>query len=310
MNDIKIIRNQNDIKSINLDDIAIFGMDAEKFLDSLPEEPIFDLVVTSPPYNIGKEYEKKVSLDQYMAWQKRIIEKIYVRLKDTGSICWQVGNYIDNGAITPLDFEFAPIFKELNMQLRNRIIWHFGHGLHSKKRFSGRYEVVLWYTKTDNYPFNLDAVRVPAKYPGKKYFKGPNKGQLSGNPLGKNPEDVWEIPNVKSNHVEKTAHPCQFPVGLIERLVLSMTNSGELVFDPFAGASSSGVAAVIHGRSFWGCEIVDEYIDISQTRLQESVEGTVKYRPFDKPIYDASKSNLSKRPNEWGAEVHEGGEEI
>ena len=89
-----------------------------------------------------------------------------------------------------------------------------------------------------------------------------------------------------------------------------MTNSGELVFDPFAGASSSGVAAVIHGRSFWGCEIVDEYIDISQTRLQESVEGTVKYRPFDKPIYDASKSNLSKRPNEWGAEVHEGGEEI
>ena len=310
MNDIKIMRNQNDIKSINLDDIAIFGMDAEKFLDSLPEEPIFDLVVTSPPYNIGKEYEKKVSLDQYMAWQKRIIEKIYVRLKDTGSICWQVGNYIDNGAITPLDFEFAPIFKELNMQLRNRIIWHFGHGLHSKKRFSGRYEVVLWYTKTDNYTFNLDAVRVPAKYPGKKYFKGPNKGQLSGNPLGKNPEDVWEIPNVKSNHVEKTAHPCQFPVGLIERLVLSMTNSGELVFDPFAGASSSGVAAVIHGRSFWGCEIVDEYIDISQTRLQESVEGTVKYRPFDKPIYDASKSNLSKRPNEWGAEVHEGGEEI
>ena len=310
MNDIKIIRNQNDIKSINLDDIAIFGMDAEKFLDSLPEEPIFDLVVTSPPYNIGKEYEKKVSLDQYMAWQKRIIEKIYVRLKDTGSICWQVGNYIDNGAITPLDFEFAPIFKELNMQLRNRIIWHFGHGLHSKKRFSGRYEVVLWYTKTDNYTFNLDAVRVPAKYPGKKYFKGPNKGQLSGNPLGKNPEDVWEIPNVKSNYVEKTAHPCQFPVGLIERLVLSMTNSGELVFDPFAGASSSGVAAVIHGRSFWGCEIVDEYIDISQTRLQESVEGTVKYRPFDKPIYDASKSNLSKRPNEWGAEVHEGGEEI
>lgn len=310
MNDIKIIRNQKDIKSVNLDDIAIFGMDAEKFLDSLPEEPIFDLVVTSPPYNIGKEYEKKVSLDQYMAWQKRIIEKIYVRLKDTGSICWQVGNYIDNGAITPLDFEFAPIFKELNMQLRNRIIWHFGHGLHSKKRFSGRYEVVLWYTKTDNYTFNLDAVRVPAKYPGKKYFKGPNKGQLSGNPLGKNPEDVWEIPNVKSNHIEKTAHPCQFPVGLIERLVLSMTNSGELVFDPFAGASSSGVAAVIHGRSFWGCEIVDEYIDISQTRLQESVDGTVKYRPFDKPIYDASKSNLSKRPNEWGPEVHEGGEEI
>jgi len=255
--------------------------------------------VTSPPYNIGKEYEKKVELAKYIEWQSRIIRKIYPRLKETGSICWQVGNYVDNGAIVPLDFEFAPIFSDLNMQLRNRIIWHFGHGLHSKKRFSGRYEVVLWYTKTDSYTFNLDPVRIPSKYPGKRSFKGPNKGKLSGNPLGKNPEDVWDIPNVKSNHIEKTDHPCQFPVGLIERLVLSMTNEGELVFDPFAGASSSGVAAIIHGRRFWGCEIVDQYIEISHKRLQESVDGTVRYRPFNQPIYDAKQSNLSKAPAEW-----------
>ena len=154
MSEIKVIRETVDIAQVNLNDIAVFGMDVEHFLDSLPKEPIFDLVVTSPPYNIGKEYETKVALEQYIAWQKRIIEKIYVRLKDTGSICWQVGNYIDNGAIIPLDFEFAPIFKELNMQLRNRIIWHFGHGLHGKRRFSGRYGVVLWYTKTDDYTFD------------------------------------------------------------------------------------------------------------------------------------------------------------
>ena len=302
MSDIKVIKDIERIKTIELSDNTIFNMDVEMFLDSLPEEPIFDLVVTSPPYNIGKEYEKRVALEKYIQWQERIIRKIYVRLKDTGSICWQVGNYVDNGAIIPLDFEFAPIFKDLNMQLRNRIIWHFGHGLHSKKRFSGRYEVVLWYTKSDNYTFNLDPVRVPAKYPGKRHFKGPHKGELSGNPLGKNPEDVWEIPNVKSNHVEKTAHPCQFPVGLIERLVLSMTNEGELVFDPFAGASSAGVAAIVHNRSFWGCELVDEYVDISRERLQESVDGTIKYRPFDQPIYDAKRSNLSKAPEEWRKE--------
>lgn len=299
MNDVKVIRDSSEVCAVNISDNAIFGIDVEAFLDALPEEPIFDLVVTSPPYNIGKEYEKKVALEQYVAWQKRIIEKIYVRLKDTGSICWQVGNYVDNGAIIPLDYEFAPIFKELNMQLRNRIVWHFGHGLHSRRRFSGRYEVVLWYTKTDKYTFNLDDVRIPSKYPGKKSFKGPNKGQLSGNPLGKNPEDVWEIPNVKGNHIEKTAHPCQFPVGLIERLVLSMTNPGELVFDPFAGAASSGVAAIIHGRTFWGCEIVDDYINICKDRLQESIDGTVKYRPFDKPIYNPTQSNLSKIPEEW-----------
>ena len=142
---------------------GLFNVDAEAFLDDLPVKPLFDLVVTSPPYNIGKEYESHIPFEEYIAWQKRIIEKIYLRLKDTGSICWQVGNYVSNGEILPLDLEFAPLFKELKMKMRNRIIWRFGHGLHSKRRFSGRYEVILWYTKSDNYVFNLDAVRIPAK---------------------------------------------------------------------------------------------------------------------------------------------------
>ena len=106
-------------------------------------------------------------------------------------------------------------------------------GLHCKKRLSGRYETILWFTKSDDYTFNLDPIRVPQKYPNKKYFKGKNKGKLSCNPLGKNPSDVWEIPNVKHNHVEKTEHPCQFPVELVDRLVLSLTNEGDVVFDPF-----------------------------------------------------------------------------
>ena len=110
----------------------------------------------------------------------------------------------------------------------------------------------MWYTKSDTYTFNLDDVRVPAKYPGKRSYRGENKGKLSGNPKGKNPEDVWEVPNVKGNHVEKTNHPCQFPVGLIERLVLSLTNEGDLVFDPFSGVASSGVAALLHKLKFLG----------------------------------------------------------
>lgn len=277
----------------------LFLMDAEMFLDSLPNKPIFDLVVTSPPYNIGKEYEEQLPLEKYVEWQKGIVEKIYPRLKDTGSICWQVGNYVENGCITPLDIELAPIFKDLNLHLRNRIIWHFGHGLHSKTRFSGRYEVIMWYTKSDTYTFNLDAVRIPAKYPSKRSYHGENRGKLSGNPKGKNPEDVWEIPNVKGNHVEKLNHPCQFPVGLIERLVLSMTNEGDLVFDPFSGVASSGVAALLHNRRFWGCEIVEEYAKLGQERLKQTLDGSIRYRPYDKPIYDAKSSALSKIPDEW-----------
>lgn len=297
LQDIPVISRVKDISTEAK--TSLYLMDVEKLLEALPVEPLFDLVVTSPPYNIGKEYENQMPLDEYVAWQKRILEKIYLRLKPSGSICWQVGNYVDNGSIVPLDFEFAPIFKQLGMQLRNRIIWRFGHGLHSKKRFSGRYEVVLWYTKTDDYVFNLDDVRIPAKYPGKRSFKGPNKGQLSGNPLGKNPEDVWDIPNVKGNHVEKTIHPCQFPVGLIERLVLALTNEGELVFDPFCGVASTGVAALLHKRNFWGCEVIKEYIETGRERLNATVAGTVRYRPYDQPIYDPGQSALSKVPEEW-----------
>ena len=297
---ISVITETKEPFIINNNENRLYCMDVEKLLDVLPEEPIFDLVVTSPPYNIGKSYEKKqMPLEEYIEWQKRIIRKIDKRLKANGSICWQVGNYVENSSIIPLDIELDPIFKELGYHLRNRIIWHFGHGLHSKTRFSGRYEVVLWYTKSDEYTFNLDAVRVPAKYPGKRSYKGQNKGQLSCNPRGKNPEDVWDIPNVKGNHVEKTEHPCQFPVGLIERLVLSLTNEGDLVFDPFSGVASSGVAALLHRRVYWGCELMEEYIKISKERLEKTLTGEIIYRPFDKPIYDASTSYLSKIPDEW-----------
>ena len=237
-------------------DFVVFNGDVQDYLESKESEiPMFNLIVSSPPYNIGKEYEKRKSLEEYLKWQSGLIEKMVPLLVDGGSMCWQVGNHVIDGTITPLDIAFHPIFDSLGLKLRNRIVWKFGHGLHAKKRFSGRYEVVMWYTKGDSYTFNLDAVRVPQKYPGKKHYKGPKIGKYSGNPLGKNPEDVWEIPNVKSQHVEKTDHPCQYPVGLIEPLILALTNPGELVFDPFAGVCTTGVAAALHGRKFVGCEL-------------------------------------------------------
>lgn len=271
----------------------------EDFLSSLPKKPVFDFVVTSPPYDIGKPYERKVPLDAYVKWQAYVITEIVQRLSDRGSICWQVGNYIHNGEVRPLDIELAPIFYRLNLKLRNRIIWTFGHGMHAKKRFSGRYETILWFTKGDDYVFNLDDVRVPAKYPGKRYYKGNHRGELSGNPLGKNPEDVWYIPNIVGNHVEKTAHPCQFPVGLVQRLVLALTNKGDIVFDPFAGAASTAVAAMMCGRNFIGTEIDANYVNIARERIKRTLNGVEPFRPADKPVYDPAKSNLSRRPKEW-----------
>ncbi|MBC6442505.1 MAG: site-specific DNA-methyltransferase [Rhodobacteraceae bacterium] len=261
-----------------------------KFMSGIPDKHC-KLIITSPPYNIGKSYESRAPLDAYLSQQEAVISECLRILHPQGSVCWQVGNHVQNGGIVPIDALLYPIFRKHGLQLRNRIIWHFGHGLHCKRRLSGRYETINWWTASDNYTWHLDPIRVPAKYPGKKHFKGPNAGKLSGNPLGKNPSDVWDFPNVKSNHPEKTDHPCQFPVELVERLVLSMTDKGDIVFDPYMGVGSSVIAALMHERRAWGCDIVPEYVRIAEERVRALGNGTLRTRPMGKPIYDPSLPN-------------------
>jgi adenine-specific DNA-methyltransferase len=278
--------------------IVVYPGDCLDLLKTIPDESL-KLVVTSPPYNIGKEYERRLKLESYLEQQAIVIQECVRCLSPNGSICWQVGNYVENGAIIPLDTVLYPIFTGLGLKMRNRIIWHFEHGLHCNRRFSGRYETIIWFTKSDDYTFNLDPVRVPQKYPGKKYFKGPNVGKYSSNPLGKNPGDLWIIPNVKSNHVEKTEHPCQFPVELIERLVLSMTNEGDWVLDPFLGVGTSIIAAIRHNRRGAGAEIVPKYIELAKDRIQQELAGTLKTRPMYKPIYDPVEAGNTLTEAPW-----------
>ena len=265
-------------------DLVVFQGDCRALLRTIPSETLA-LVITSPPYNLGKPYERRLRLDTYVAQQEEVIRECARAVRADGSICWQVGNYVDRNEIVPLDILLYPIFQELGFRLRNRIVWHFEHGLHCSKRLSGRYENILWFTKGDQYHFNLDAIRVPQKYPRKKYFKGPKAGQLSSHPLGKNPGDVWVIPNVKHNHVEKTIHPCQFPVELVERLILALTRPGDWVLDPFMGVGTTLAAAVMHGRRGAGAEVVPEYVEVARQRLREAALGTLRTRPMDRPIY-------------------------
>jgi adenine-specific DNA-methyltransferase len=265
--------------------IVVFPGDCMELLRTIPDDSL-QLVVTSPPYNIGKEYERRLRLDTYLEQQACVIRECVRSLSPRGSICWQIGNYVENGAIIPLDTVLYPIFARLGLKMRNRIVWHFEHGLHCTRRFSGRYETVLWFTKSDDYFFNLDPVRVPQKYPGKKYFRGPKSGEYSCNPLGKNPGDLWVIPNVKSNHVEKTQHPCQFPVELVERLVLALTNEDGWVCDPFLGTGSSIIAAVRHRRRGAGAETVAKYVRLARERISQELAGTLRTRPMNRPVYD------------------------
>ncbi len=296
-------------------DLVLFNGDVIDFVAEIPDNSV-SLIVTSPPYNLGKDYEDRVSIEKYLETQSKVIVELCRILRQEGSICWQVGNFVDKGEVYPLDILYYGILKNQGLFLRNRIVWHFGHGLHASRRFSGRYETVLWFTKRNKYTFNLDPVRIPSKYPGKRHYKGPNIGKPSGNPKGKNPEDVWEllaqewdeslwnIPNVKANHPEKTPHPCQYPIELVERFVLALTNEGDWIFDPYAGVGTSMIAALMHNRRAAGSEKESAYVDIAHDRINAYLAGSLPIRPLGKAVFQPTgKEKVSQIPEEWLVEA-------
>ena len=276
----------------------LVNADRMKLLKKLENNSV-QLIITSPPYNIGKIYEKKQTLKSYLFEQEKTLRECVRVLKKTGSLCWQVGNYIkDKSEIIPLDILIYNICEKLGLKLRNRIVWHYGHGLHSHNKFSGRYETIMWFTKSDKYIFNLDKVRVPQKYPGKLSYKGPNKGKYSGNINGKNPSDVWNIPNVKNNHREKTIHPCQFPIELAERLILALSNKNDLIVDPYMGVGTTLCAALKNRRRSAGSEIKKKYVNIAKKRIKLLKKGKLPFRPTYLPIHKAGANSKLYRRND------------
>ncbi len=283
--------------------MTLFKGDCLKLLNELPNESV-DLIVISPPYCMKKAYEDpRDDIQTFKELHSKIFDELYRVLKIGGSICWQTGYHVTNANVIPLDFLVYDIFTSKNSDLvsplilRNRIIWTFGHGLNSTQRFSGRHETILWFTKGQNYEFDVDSVRIPQKYPGKRYYKGKHKGELSGNPLGKNPSDVWDIPNVKANHIEKTIHPCQFPAAIPQRLIKALTQKDSLVLDPFMGAGTTAIASLMEERKFIGAEIKQEYYEIAVDRINKALNGEIKIRddiPVMKPDTRMAVAKLPK----------------
>ena len=281
-------------------DLALLAGDRLDLLATLPAGAA-RLVVTSPPYNVGKAYEETLAPADYVAEQEATLVECARVLAADGSLCWQVGNAVLGPArIGPIDCLLWPVFEKLGLRLRNRVVWTFGHGEHCKRRLSPRYETLLWFTKGDDYVFDVDPIRVPQKYPGKKSFRGPRAGEFACNPLGKNPGDVWEIPNVKSAHPEKTEHPCQFPVELVERLVLALTKPRDLVVDPYCGVGSALVAALKHGRRAAGSDLSPRYVEIARERIAALARGELAMRPMGKALLDPRDAGaVGRRPASW-----------
>ena len=164
-------------------DVLMAQGGAFEFVKTVPDET-FQLLATSFP---GMPFEERLEFRNYLESQEKVLKEFVRVLKPGGSLCLQSSKYVNRKEIYPLDLFLYPLVrKNPNMQLRNRIVWFGDRRQNERGRLRDDYQPVLWFTKGHRYTFNLDAVRMPQKYPDKKYFRGPKKGQLSCNPLGKN----------------------------------------------------------------------------------------------------------------------------
>lgn len=248
-------------------------------MDEIIDKASIDLVVTSPPYNIGKEYEDVLDIDDYLDFMQQWMEKAEKTLSPDGSFWLNIGfrKEGDGNQYVPWEYEVYPIIRdEMDISFVQQVIWHYKAGVNCRYRFSPRKETWLYcVSDLDDYTFNLDDVRVPAKYPNQK-----KDGELKVNPKGKNPGDVWDIPKVTSGKgrasPERTEHPAQYPEEVIERVIKTSSDPGDVIFDPFLGSGTTMKVARDLNRSCIGIELDEEYIDdIIQERVFEDYSSPV-----------------------------------
>lgn len=256
----------------------IFNKSCEVMIE-LPDKSV-NLMVTSPPYNIGIDYGNKhvngkiveskgvkysdnLPEDEYRKMLKNVIDETKRVLKDDGQIWFNIKNRYDGIQVIP-PFWVMDFFE--GMFLKNLVVWNFDWGGSTNRRFAPRYEFVFFYTKhKDHYTFNLDEVKIPSlNFRPDRY-----KTQL------KNPSDVWRMALVSGNEIERTGHPAQYPEELIERIILLGTNEGDVVLDPFMGSGTTAVVAKKLNRHYVGYEIVNKYIEMANERIEKSCNNKI-----------------------------------
>ena len=283
--------------------IVVQTGDALEVLSALPPD-LVTLIVTSPPYNLGKSYETRVDLAAYLRAQEPIIEQLVRVMHPQGHLCWQVGNYIEDGEVVPLDCLYHPLFSRHGLKLRRRCLWHYAHGLHEKRRFSGRYETLSLYTKAEFLPARLPALGDPLPESPSQLSAASSAAERIAFAQREWAREVWDIPNVNSSHSEKTEHPCQFPIELVERCVLVLSDEDDWILDPFCGVGAALVAGLKYRRRVIGCDKEARYTTLTKERIVAFLQGKLPMRAMGTPIYVPSKrEKITQSPSEWRKEV-------
>lgn len=269
------------MKSELFENLEIKFGDARKLIKEVNDGQVA-LAVTSPPYNLQKDYgayKDDVSMENWEALITEISQEIYRVLKPNGSFFLNVSPIPDKKTreIIPLDSIAYFILKKQGFYLRNKIIWHFNNMQNCVNRLSGRWEAVLWFVKDiNNYVFNLDDIRIP--------YITKNDKRLEGG-TGRNPTDVWSIDdttsdfwyfnrvnNMTKNKLGLIEHPCIYPLPMIERIIKMASNINDTVLDPFLGSGTTLVAAVNLNRKGIGFELDKKFDQIIQKRIKQETK--------------------------------------
>lgn len=277
----------------------LYNGDSTQLLEKLSGTDLrVDLTITSPPYNIGKVYEQPMTVDQYISWCSGWMQQIHKITQANGAFWLNLG-YLEvpeSGLCVPIPYL---LWDKSPFYLLQEIVWNYGAGVAAKHRLSPRNEKWLFYVNNPSvYTFNLDDIRDPnVKYPHQQ-----KAGKYRCHPLGKNPSDVWEFPKVttgeKRSSKERTEHPAQFPLGVVERIVKTSSDPADLVLDPFAGSCSAGIAAVGLGRLFWGIELRQDYCEMAVERFQQFTAARKQVQCQELPDKDNSAlGKIDRHPN-------------
>ncbi len=249
----------------------LYNLDCIEGLKKIQNNPIVSSTITSPPYNIGKEYESVMDNSDYIEWLSSVFSLTNSITYKNGNMLLNIGYFKIDGVGHSVPISYL-IWNKIDMYLQQEIVWNYGAGVSAKKFLSPRNEKILWYVKNpDEYTFNLDDIRDPnVKYPNQK-----KNGRLRCNTIGKNPSDVWEIAKVTSganrSSTERTSHPAQFPVDLITRLVKGFTNENDIILDPFIGSGTVAEVAINTNRRYLGFEIDENYCKICSKRIDKTI---------------------------------------
>ena len=255
-----------------------------EWLKSMNDESI-DLIFADPPYNIKKaNWDSFESQEEYIKWSLQWIEQAARILKPAGTL------YICGFSeiLADLKHPASKYFTSCRW-----IIWHYKNKANLGNDWGRSHESILHFRKTRDFIFNIDEIRIPygehtLKYPShpqaetSQYGKGRNGNHIwEPNPLGAKPKDVLEIPTTCNGMHEKTPHPTQKPEELLRKFILTSSNVGEVVLDPFCGSGTTPVCAEQLQRKWLACDLSPEYLDWAANRIELvedwPIEKWIKY---------------------------------